>query len=260
MNKTCEINKSVLAYRLPGVPMVREGSDVASVIDQTLKRDRIRIGNRDILAVAQKIVSRAERRIVSLDSYQPTPFAESLAKKTGRNARLIQAILDESTEIRRVDKGTPEHKGVVVTRHRLGFVLTSAGIDSKNVGGGKNDDDKVMLLPIDPDRSARKIAAYFKKMQGVKIGVIIVDSLGDPDRMGAVGKAIGVANVPARLVRREKDIEDKIKNTDIAFADGIAALAMLMMGQANEMSPVVVIRGLDYSISPRSKISDVLIL
>lgn len=215
------------------------------------------LSNKDVLVIAQKIVSKAEGKIISIDSFIPSKQALEISRKSGRDPRLAQAMIEESEEIMAVMDGTKESPGVVVTRHRLGHVCTSAGIDKSNVGLGK--EDHVVLLPDDPDKSAHEIAKYFLENKGVNIGVVINDSMGDPYRAGAIGKAVGVANVPSRLLERNlQDLDGKISKADIAYADSLAAFAMVMMGQADERIPAVLIKGLDYPYTPGAGIKDVL--
>lgn len=251
-------NREVTVTLVSEVPLIRDGDNLAVILGNALEKGNCNLRNGDILVVAQKIISKAEGRTVNLQEYTPGRQAIEMSQKSGRDPRLLQAMVEESKEIIRVMEGTPEAPGVIVTRHSLGHVCTSAGIDKSNTGF--QDKDIVVLLPQDPDKSAQKIADYLHNTYGLKIGVIVVDSLGDPNRMGAIGKAIGVANVPARLF--EKDLEDldkKQAKSDVAFADGIAAFAMVLMGQTDKKVPVVLIRGLQYPFTPDAKVKDVLI-
>jgi len=249
----------VKAYPIENIPLVKEGDVIAQIIDESLARSGLELQEGDVIVVATKIVSRAEGKVVYPTQYQPSQKALEIARQTGRDPRLVQAILEESREILSVIPGSPESPGIIVTRHkRIGHVCTSAGIDKSNVG--IDDSEAMILLPNNPDKSAQEIAQYFFEKYQVSPGVIIVDSLGDPHRAGAIGKALGVANVPARLVsRKEVDLDGRPTKTDVAWADAVAAFAMILMGQTDQKTPVVLIRGLNYPHSPRARISDVLL-
>lgn len=190
----------------------------------------------DVLVLAQKIVSKSEGRIVPLTSVTPSPRAEELAKTVLKDARLVELILQESTEVLRAIPN------VLIVQHRLGFVMANAGIDASNVEG----EDQVLLLPADPDGSARRLRERLKQVAGVDVGVIINDSWGRAWRMGTTGAAIGVAGLPALVdMRGLPDLNGRIlRVTEVAHADEIAAAASLLMGQSNEGQPAVIVRGL----------------
>lgn len=212
---------------------------------------------RDIVVVAQKIVSKAEGRFLDLRGVEVSQRAEKLSKITGRPSDFVQAVINESQEVMEITSGTPDSPGMILVKHRLGHVCTSGGIDKSNTGYASRN--IVTLLPTNPDKSARKISQYYHQRAGKEIGVVIVDSMGDAHRLGAIGKAIGVANVPARTHRTElKDLNGKPTSADIAYADSVAAYAMIVMGQTDEGVPAVLISGLEYTIDPQAKISDVL--
>jgi len=188
--------------------------------------------------VAQKIISKAEGRLIDPAEVEPGDHALELAERVGKDPRLVELILRESDEVSRV------RPGVLIVRHRLGFTSANAGIDRSNVGPG--DAERVLLLPLDPDASARRIRATIAGERGVDVGVIITDSHGRPFRLGTVGVAIGVAGLPALWDRRgEPDRYGyRLQHTDVGVADEIAAAAGLLMGQAAEGQPAVLIRGL----------------
>ena len=192
----------------------------------------------DVLAVAQKIVSKAEGRLVDLRDVESGEVATQLAEQVGKDPRLMELILRESEEVSRL------RPGVIIVRHRLGFTSANAGIDRSNVGPeGK---ERVLLLPLDPDASARRIRETMATARGVEVGVVITDSHGRPFRLGTVGVAIGVAGLPALWDRRgETDLYGyHLQHTDVGVADEIAAAAGLLMGQAAEGLPAVLLRGL----------------
>jgi len=192
----------------------------------------------DVFAVAQKIVSKAEGRLVDLVDVTPSGRAVELAAQVGKDPRLIELILRESEEVSRL------RPGVIITRHRLGFTSANAGIDRSNVG--PDGEERVLLLPLDPDASARRIRETILAELGTAVGVVITDSHGRPFRLGTVGVAIGVAGLPALWDRRgEPDRYGyRLQHTDVGVADEIAAAAGLLMGQAAEGQPAVLIQGL----------------
>jgi coenzyme F420-0:L-glutamate ligase/coenzyme F420-1:gamma-L-glutamate ligase len=234
---------------LSGIPMVREGDDIAALIIAALGSRELRHG--DVVVVAQKIVSKAEGRSVDLDSVTPTAEAEELAAEVGKDPRLVQMILKEST---RVVRSRPN---LIIVQHRLGFVMANAGIDQSNVAAADGV-HRVLLLPRDPDASAEGLRAKLGQHYGVPIGVIISDSFGRAWRRGTCGIAIGAAGLPSLIdLRGQPDLFGRILEVSIiGFADEIAAAASLLQGQAAEAQPVVLVRGLDWSapIAPAAEL------
>lgn len=209
-----------------------QGDELASLIAAfDLRQD-------DIVVIAQKVVSKAEGRIVALASVRPSDRAIALAETTEKDPRLVQLILDESKDVLRA------RPGLLITAHRLGFIMANAGIDASNVG----QDASVILLPVDPDASARRIAGALKAKTGCDVGVIITDSWGRPWRLGTTGFAIGASGPPmVRDMRGVPDLDNRrLETTFIGTGDELAAAASLLMGQAAEAMPVVVIRGYEY--------------
>jgi len=244
-------------YRLIDIPLIHEGDNIAQLIQSSVISQGIELREKDIIVIAQKIISKAEGATVSLRSIAPSQQAYNVAKVCGRDERLVQLIFDESIEIIDVVSGTLDEPGFVVTRHRLGHVCTNAGIDRSNVGS--EDLDQVVLLPQDPDASARTISDQLLRNTGVNTGVLIIDSIGDPYRLGAIGKTIGVSNIPTRVLEQKVyDINGKPITSDIAFADGVASFAMILMGQGSQAVPVVIVRGMEYDFSPDSQTRDIL--
>lgn len=217
---------------------MRPGDDVARLLLDALDRAGLAPLDGDVLAVAQKIVSKAEGRSVDLADATPSPRAVELAAQVGKDPRLIELVLRESEEVSRL------RPGVIITRHRLGFTSANAGIDRSNVG--PDGEERVLLLPLDPDASARRIRETIRAERGAAVGIVITDSHGRPFRLGTVGVAIGVAGLPALWDRRgEPDRYGyRLQHTDVGVADEIAAAAGLLMGQAAEGQPAVLIRGL----------------
>ena len=224
-------------FPLTGLPEIRPGDDLPALLAAHLAE--LRAG--DILVVAQKIVSKAEGRFVTLSDVVASPEARSLAVEVRKDARLVELVLRESREVVRA---APH---VLITRHRMGHVMANAGIDASNIGSG--GEGRVLLLPEDPDASATRIADALEAKFGVRPGVVVSDSFGRPWRMGTVNVAIGIAGMPALIDRRgEQDRDGRVMQmTLIAFADAVAAAAGLAMGEGAEGVPAAVVRGLGWA-------------
>lgn len=238
------MNASTISYISPGtVPILSRGDDLAAVILETLRREGVVLQAGDIVVVAQKIVSKAEGRTVDLSAVKVSDEAAGLAEKTGKDARLLEVILRDTTQVLRAQRE------VCIVEHRLGHIMANAGVDHSNVTAPEQGDDTVLLLPEDPDASARALRMRFEADGQGPIGVVITDSFGRPWRLGTTGVAIGIAGPAALIDRRgEKDMFGRtLEATEIGFADGIAAAAVLAMGEAAERTPVVVIRGLTWA-------------
>ena len=227
---------------LSGVPEIGSGDDLAAVILQAVARDGLRLVHGDVLVLAQKIVSKAEGRVVRLSSVAPSERAIRLASQCGERAELVELILREAKEVLRCVPG------VIVVEHRLGFVMANAGIDQSNVAQGE-DEDNALLLPQDPDASCAHLRAKLRAETGVDVAIVIIDSHGRAWRQGIVGVAIGVAGMPALLdLRGHPDrFGRKLKRTEVGLADELASAASLLMGQAAEGSPIVLVRGVPYA-------------
>ena len=230
---------------VPGLPMVQPNDDLAALLIAACERSELSPRDADIVVVAQKIVSKAEGRYVDLASVEPSSRARNLAAEVHKDSRLIEVILRES---RRVVRSRP---GVLIVEHRLGFILANAGVDRSNVDPGAGT-EPVLLLPVDPDASAQalrvRICSHFRK----HLAVVITDSWGRPWRYGTVGVALGAAGLPAvRDLRGYPDLfGQELRVTETGFADEIAAAASLVMGQAGEALPAVIVRGLAWSEPP----------
>lgn len=230
---------------LPGIPLVHPGDDLAGIILQALSRAELTLIDGDILVAAQKIISKAEGRLVNLASVTPSPRAMELANAAEKDPRLVEVILRESQQVLRVRPGT------IIVEHRLGFVCASAGVDHSNVQGEDGEaEDWVLLLPEDPDASAQALQQRLLAASGAHIGVMIIDSHGRAWRLGTVGVAIGLAGMPGLVdLRGEPDLFGyKLRITQVGVADELAAGASLMMGQAAEGTPVVHVRGFPYPL------------
>jgi len=232
---------------LPGIPLIQPGDDLAAVILAALGQVPLPLQDGDILVLAQKIVSKSEGRRVLLASVVPSPAACDLAGLTGKDPRLVELILRESEEVLRV------RAGLIVVEHRLGFVCANAGIDASNVEGGEQG-EAVLLLPENPDASAQRLRAEVRVRAGVQVGVSIIDSHGRAWRTGTEGITIGLAGVPGVVdLRGKPDLFGyRLRVTDVAVADELAAAASLMMGQAAEGAPVVHVRGFPYPLREAS--------
>jgi coenzyme F420-0:L-glutamate ligase/coenzyme F420-1:gamma-L-glutamate ligase len=229
---------SIRLLALRGIPEVRPGADLPELLEAALTALKITLRADDVLVVAQKIVSKAEGRLVALATVTPGARALELAAITGKDARLIELVLGESTEVLRAAKD------VLIVRHRLGFVMANAGIDRSNIAGG-SEGGEVLLLPADPDASAAALRTALGARLGVAPGLIISDSFGRPWRRGVVNIALGAAGIPALLDRRgETDRAGRrLEVTEVALGDALAAAAGLVMGEAAEGIPAVLIRG-----------------
>lgn len=221
---------------VPGIGEIVPGTDLGAMILDALTRAGLSLRTGDVLVFAQKIVSKAEGRYVDLRDIQPSPRAQQLAQITGKDPRLVEVILSESTTVLRA------RTNVLITRHRLGLVMAQAGVDRSNVVGT----ELALLLPMDPDHSAAAIRATVQRRLGLAVGVIISDSFGRPWRRGTTNVAIGVAGTGALWDRRgELDRNGRrMEVTQVAWADAAAAAAGLVMGEGAEGTPVVMLRGL----------------
>ena len=226
---------------VPDIPPVEPGDNLADILIAALERAGIAPAGRDVLVVAQKIVSKAEGRYLDLNEMTPSERARDLARAVDKDPRLVEVILSESDEV-------VAHKpGVLVVAHKLGFVLANAGIDRSNLAPQEGV-ERVLLLPEDPNASAAALKARIEARYGVELGVIVSDSVGRAWRNGIVGTALGAAGLPAlRDMIGRKDLFGRTLDvTQTGFADEIAAAASLLMGQADEGLPAVLVRGLDW--------------
>jgi len=234
---------------LQDFPLVRPGDDLADLITQSLWNDALDLINGDIIVLAQKIVSKAEGRLVNLTTVEPSDSALFYAELTGKDPRLIHLILEESQEVLRT------RENLIIVQHKLGFISANAGIDHSNVSGPWGDaDDWVLLLPENPDASAKVIREKLEAHFQCNIGVLIIDSHGRAWRLGTVGVAIGLSGMPGLVdLRGKEDLFDyRLRVTQVAAADELAAGASLVMGQAREGTPVILARGFPYSLREAS--------
>jgi coenzyme F420-0:L-glutamate ligase/coenzyme F420-1:gamma-L-glutamate ligase len=233
---------------VPGIPLVGPGADVPAVISRALASAGIALTDGDVLVVTSKVLSRAEGRFVALGDVKPSDRALELGARIGKDARIVELILRESIAVSRTAPG------VLVVRHRLGFVVANAGIDASNAvppGAGAESGPWVLLLPESPDASARAIRDRLESESRALIGVVVSDSFGRPFRLGTVGAAIGVSGLPPLWDRRgEPDLFGRaLEQTITALADQVAAAADLVAGQAAEGRPLVLVRGMRFDSS-----------
>jgi coenzyme F420-0:L-glutamate ligase/coenzyme F420-1:gamma-L-glutamate ligase len=224
---------------LAGVPLVKPGNDLATIIFAMLAASHEKLCDGDVVVIAQKIVSKAEGRIVRLASVSPSTEAQLLARKVNKDPRLVELILRESDEVVRY------RRDVLIVAHRLGFVMANAGIDLSNIEQGSGD-DTALLLPENPDATCSQLRKTIKALSGADVAVIINDSHGRAFRNGTVGVAIGASGLPALTdLRGHADLyRRQLQSTEVAIADEIASAASLLMGQADEGRPIVVARGI----------------
>jgi len=220
---------------LEGIPEVKPGDDLAEMIAAALGAADIGLGDDDVLVVTQKVVSKAEGRVVELASVSPRPEAREWAAKWGKDARQVELVLQESAEVLRMAPG-----GLIISRTRHGLVCANAGVDLSNVGGG----EAATLLPVDPDRSARELRDRLRTLTGTAPPVVISDSFGRPWRNGIVNVAIGSAGMEALLdLRGTPDVQGReMHSTIVAVADELASAADLAGGKVSQR-PVVLVRG-----------------
>jgi coenzyme F420-0:L-glutamate ligase/coenzyme F420-1:gamma-L-glutamate ligase len=240
---------SLILSPLSGVPLVSPGDDLAEILLLALDSSGAELLDGDILVVAQKVISKAEGRLVNLKAVEPGQAARRYAEETMKDPRLIELVLSESSQVLRTRPGT------IIVEHRLGFVCANAGIDRSNVDNrGCPSDEWVLLLPEDPDASAQRLRKALEEATGARLGVLIIDSHGRAWRLGTVGITIGLSGLPGVVdMRGRPDLFGyRLQITEVGVADELAAAASLMMGQAAEGTPVVHVRGFPYPLREAS--------
>jgi coenzyme F420-0:L-glutamate ligase/coenzyme F420-1:gamma-L-glutamate ligase len=233
--------RALYLFALSHFPLIEPGADLGEVICRLCETHGPALLDRDVVVVAQKVVSKAEGRYVDLAAVKPGERALALAEQVQKDPRLVEVILGES---RRVLRHRP---GVLIVEHKLGFVVANAGVDQSNVDPATGA-QPVLLLPEDPDASALRLHEQFRQRLRRAVAVVINDSFGRAWRLGTVGVALGAAGLPALInLRGTPDLYGRrLQVSETAFADEIAAAASLLMGQASEATPVVVLRGLQW--------------
>ena len=219
---------------ITGIPLVRAGDDLAALILEAAAAQATPLADGDALVVTQRVVSKAEGRVVPLDNFEPSPFARDFAQRMEKDPRLVEAVLRESTRVVR------QVGGVLITQTRHGYICANAGVDASNVGG----QDLVSLLPLNPDASCRRIRDAARARLGVDLGVVMTDTFGRPWREGHTNVAIGVAGLrPLRSYIGMPDMDGReLRVTTICVADELAAAAELVMGKVDAV-PAAIVRG-----------------
>ena len=221
------------------MPLIQPGDDLSKEIINSISTESIQIDDGDVFAVAQKIVSKSENRYLDISALTPSKEALALSKKLSKEPNFIQAVLNESRQV------VKYRMGVLIVEHKLGFIHANAGIDRSNID---QKNDIVLLLPKNPDESAKKLSESLSKYFKKDISVIITDTMGRPFRNGIVGFTIGSHNIECLIDERgNKDLYgNELQFTQTAIADELAAASSLLMGQADQKKPVVVIKGYKY--------------
>jgi len=245
------MSRSIHLIPLTNIPLIQPGDNLAELIFEAWQQIDRPKADTDIIVVAQKVVSKAENCFVRLSEITPSEQAHNLAKITGKPPQLIEAILWDTAEIIRAKPG------LLIVQHKLGFISANAGLDHSNVSP---DPDILLRLPPNPDASARRIRQQLAKLAGIRPPVLIIDSHGRPWRFGTVGVTIGLSGIaPVQDLRGTPDpFGEPLQYTDVGFADQIAAAASLIMGQAAEGCPVVIIRGLAFTPDEQASAANVL--
>lgn len=221
-----------------GVPEIRPGADLAAALERALaQQPNPTLQDDDVLVVSQKVVSKAEDRYVELAKVEAGAEARALAERCGKDARLVELVLRESSEVLRVAPG------VLIVRHKLGFVVANAAIDQSNLA--EHPSERALLLPADPDASARTLRDALQQRLGVRVAVLIADSFGRAWRMGVCGTCIGCAGLQALVdIRGRRDRNGRtLQVTQLAVADQLCASAALLSGEADEGRPLIIVRG-----------------
>ena len=224
---------------VPGIPLLQPGDDLGAIIIDAIGKAGLSPRHDDVLVVAQKVVSKAQGRYVDLAMVTPSARAKEVAVEVDKDPRLVEVILGESS---RVVRSSPN---VLIVEHRMGFIVANAGVDRSNVPPSAGA-EPVLLLPEDPDAAAEALRAQLERHFGLRLGVVINDSFGRPWRRGTVAVALGAAGIPAlNDLRGQPDLYGvPLMVTETALADELAAAASLLMGQADEGHPVVLVSGL----------------
>ena len=221
-------------------PLIEPGDHLDEIILKSISDNNLQLEDGDILIIAQKIISKAENRYINLDDVIPSQSAIDLGEELNRNPAFIQLILNESKSI------ISTEKNVIIVEHNLGFIHINAGIDRSNI---PQDENLVLLLPIDPSSSAEIIQSFISKSLNINISVVITDSMSRPYRSGVTNFALASANIQSLIdLKGESDIYgNTLKSTEIAIADELAAAAGLLMGQGDELKPVILMKGFSKS-------------
>ncbi|MCB9492470.1 MAG: coenzyme F420-0:L-glutamate ligase [Dehalococcoidia bacterium] len=220
-----------------GIPMVQNGDDLVAIIVDATAAQGTPIEDGDVVVITQRIVSKAEGRVLPLSDFVPSPFAQAYAERTEKDPRIVEAVLRESKRVIR------QVGGVLITETHHGFKAANSGVDGSNVGG----QDLVCLLPVDPDASCRAIRDGLRERLGIEVAVVMTDTFGRPWRHGQTNVAIGVAGMlPFRDYVGQRDLDGReLRVTTICVADEISGAAEMVMGKLDAI-PVALVRGYEY--------------
>ena len=248
------MENSVSIMALPGIPDIKPGDDLVQILCTALEKGGLQLEDGDILVIAHKIVSKAENCIVRMADVEPSAEAQHIASEISKDPRKVEVILGESKRVVRAVSRPQQTEGTLIAEHRLGFICANAAVDESNVG----EKGSLILLPGDPDRSAREICNSLQQAFGVRIGVVITDTFGRPWRMGLVNVAVGLAQVPALvdLIGDHDAYGRPLTVTTPALSDELAAASGLLMSKNGKM-PALLFRGLDWE-SKRSSARDLI--
>lgn len=226
---------------VPGIPLIKPGDDLAAIFSDALENNKLDPQHRDVLVVAQKVVSKAERRYIDLRDVTPSARARDLGQSTDKDPRLVEVILSESREVLR------HRPGLLIVAHRLGYVMANAGVDQSNLEPAGSA-ERVLLLPEDPNASCIELKRRLQARFGVELAVVMSDSVGRAWRNGTTGTALGAAGLPALENLRGRDdlYGRRLEVSEVGLADQLAAAAELLMGEADEGRPLVLVRGLQW--------------
>lgn len=238
-----ESTNEVSIVALEGIPDIHPGDDLNGLILAAIDQQQYQLDDGDIIVIAHKVVSKQEDQIIDLNEITPSEEALSLGKELNKDPRKVQVILSESNRLVRTSKRPDQEEGTIIAEHRLGFICANAAVDESNVDA----EGKVILLPHDPDHSAREICRSIENATGKSLGVIITDTFGRPWRMGLVNVAVGLANVPGKVdLAGDIDAYGRVLSVTVpALADEIAAASGLLMSK-NGKKPVLIFKGVDW--------------
>lgn len=238
-----KIHNQISIHALDGIPDIKPGDDLSGMILAAIDKNQYRLDDGDIIVIAHKVVSKQEGQIIDLVDITPSKEALKLGTELNKDPRKVQVVLSESKRLVRTSKRPEQQEGTIIAEHRLGFICANAAVDESNVDAV----GKVILLPYDPDHSAREICRLIEMATGKALGVIITDTFGRPWRMGLVNVAVGLANVPGTVdLAGDMDAYGRVLSVTVpALADEIAAASGLLMSK-NGKKPVLIFKGVDW--------------
>ena len=223
---------------LTNIPFIEPGDNLVEIICNNLEENNQDIHENDVFVIAQKIISKSEDRYIDINKIEISREAQDLATKLKRHPGLIQCVLNESKKIISIEKG------VLIVEHNLGYINVNAGVDFSNIPDDKN---LALLLPTNPSKSANEIQKRLSKKLNKNISIIISDSMTRPYRLGVTNFALASSNIQSLIdLSGTTDMYGKsLKHTEIAIADEVASAAGILMGQSDEMKPIILVKGFD---------------